>query len=359
MNPGARGGKDGPRDACAGHAVDASPIGLNRIGSCPSNRRSSANRDTVCAVKIGITVGDPAGIGPEIVAATLAAAPPELLARLVVYGDRGPLERGARAIGATLPDVRIIGAGTAERAVAGAPDEACGAAQVGYLEDAVTAARAGELGAIVTAPISKTWAKRAGFAFPGHTEMLAERFGARDVVMMFAGPKYKIALATVHVPLRDVARVLTTARLRRVIELLAESLVKDFGIAAPRIGVVGLNPHAGEGGLLGSEDAEIIAPALGPLPPATISGPLIPDAAFRDALHGSVDALVAQYHDQGLIPVKLVDFDEAVNLTLGLPIVRTSPDHGTAYDIAGKGVARSISMQCALSLAVKMLARRQ
>ncbi len=309
-------------------------------------------------VKLGITLGDPTGIGPEIVAATLASAPPEILARLVVYGDRGPLERGARAIGVTLPEIRILGEGVGERAVFGSPDEACGAAQVGYLEAAISAARAGELGALVTAPISKTWAKRAGFAFPGHTELLAERFGARDVVMMFAGPKYKIALATVHVPLRDVPRVLTTQRLRRVIELLAVSLITDFGISAPRIGVVGLNPHAGEGGILGSEDAEVIAPALGPLPPATLSGPLIPDAAFRDALHGSVDALVAQYHDQGLIPVKLVDFDEAVNLTLGLPIVRTSPDHGTAYDIAGKGVARPISMKCALSLAIKMLARR-
>lgn len=310
-------------------------------------------------MKLGITLGDPSGIGPEIVAATLAAASPDLRARLVVFGDRAPLERGARAIGVVLPDVRIVGAGTGDGAVFGAPDEACGAAQVGYLEDAVAAAKAGEVGAIVTAPISKTWAKRAGFAFPGHTELLADRFGVRDVVMMFAGPKFKIALATVHVPLRDVPRVLTTERLRRVIELLAEALVRDFGIAAPRIGVVGLNPHAGEGGLLGTEDAEIIAPALSALPPATLSGPLVPDAAFRDALHGSVDALVAQYHDQGLIPLKIVDFDEAVNLTLGLPIVRTSPDHGTAYDIAGRGIARPTSMQCALALAVKMLARRQ
>ncbi len=252
----------------------------------------------------------------------------------------------------------LAGTGAGEAAVAGAPDEASGAAQVGYLEAAVAAARAGELAAIVTAPISKTWANRAGFVFPGHTEMLAERLGARDVVMMFAGPRFKIALATVHVPLRDVPRVLTTARLRRVIELLAEALIRDFGIAAPRIGVVGLNPHAGEGGLLGTEDAEVIAPALTALPPAVLSGPLIPDAAFRDALHGSVDALVAQYHDQGLIPVKLVDFDEAVNLTLGLPIVRTSPDHGTAYDIAGKGVARAVSMQRALELAVSMVERR-
>ena len=136
-------------------------------------------------------------------------------------------------------------------------------------------------------------------------------------------------------------------------------MVRDLGVAAPRIGVVGLNPHAGEDGLLGDEDAEIIAPALEqPLPPATLLGPLVPDAAFRDAVNGRYDALVAMYHDQGLIPVKLVDFDESVNVTLGLPIVRTSPDHGTAYDIAGKGIARAVSMQRALALAVEMVARR-
>ena len=308
--------------------------------------------------KLGITLGDPAGIGPEIVAFALAAAPGEWRDRWIVYGDREPLERGARAIGVALPAVTVVGEGTGAHSVGGKPDEASGAAQVGYLEAAVAAAQRGELAAIVTAPISKTWAKRAGFAFPGHTEMLAARLGARDVVMLFAGPKLKVALATVHVPLAEVARTLTTAGLRRTIELLAESLVRDFAIAAPRIGVVGMNPHAGEGGLLGTEDRDVIAPALSPLLPATLSGPLVPDAAFRDALHGKYDALVAIYHDQGLIPVKLVDFDEAVNVTLGLPIVRTSPDHGTAYDIAGKGIARAVSMQRALSLAHEMIERR-
>lgn len=309
--------------------------------------------------RLGITLGDPAGIGPEIVAATLHAAPLEWRERIIVYGDRAALGRAAHTIGAPLPQgLTIVGDGTGDRATPGAPDEESGAAQVGYLEAAVRAALAGELAAIVTAPISKTWVKRAGFKFPGHTEMLAERFGVKDVVMMFAGPRLKVALATVHVPLADVARTLTTQRLRRTIELLAEALVRDFGIARPRIGVIGLNPHAGEGGILGAEDRDVIVPALGPLPPAQLSGPLIPDAVFRDALAGKYDALVAMYHDQGLIPVKLIDFDEAVNLTLGLPIVRTSPDHGTAYDIAGKGIARAVSMQRALALAVDMVARR-
>jgi len=308
---------------------------------------------------LGVTLGDPAGIGPEIVAATLAAVPQELRARLVVYGDRGPLERGARAIGVTLPeDLVVVGDGTGEAAIAGQPDERAGAAQVGYLEAAIAAAARGQLAGIVTAPISKTWAKRAGFAFPGHTELLAARLGAAHVVMLFAGPRLKVALATIHVPLADVPRVLTTASLRRTLEVLAASLVRDFGLAAPRIGVVGLNPHAGEGGLLGTEERDVIAPALGPLPPAVLAGPLVADAVFRDALAGRYDALVAMYHDQGLIPVKLVDFDDAVNVTLGLPIVRTSPDHGTAYDIAGRGLARPTSMQRALALAVDIVARR-
>lgn len=309
--------------------------------------------------RLGITLGDPAGIGPEIVAATLAEMPPQWRERVVVYGDPGPLQRGAKAMNVTLPAVEVIGAGLGESARPGKPDETSGAAQVGYLEAAVNAARAGQLAAIVTAPISKTWARRGGFEFLGHTEMLAVRLGAKDVAMLFAGPKLKVALATVHVPIVEILEELSTARVRSVIELLAASLVSDFGVAAPRIGVVGLNPHAGEDGLLGDEDADIIAPALdAPCPPAELSGPLVPDAAFRDAFMGRYDALVAMYHDQGLIPVKLIDFEEAVNVTLGLPIVRTAPDHGTAYDIAGTGKARSVSMRRALSLAVDMVARR-
>jgi 4-hydroxythreonine-4-phosphate dehydrogenase len=311
-------------------------------------------------MSVGITLGDPTGIGPEIVAATLSGASPEQRARCIVFGDRSPLERAARALGVNLPDtLEVRGDGLGDAASFGHPDERAGAAQVGYLEAAVAAARAGELSAIVTAPISKTWARRGGFQFLGHTEMLADRLGAHDVAMFFVGPKLKIALATVHRPLVEVVLELSTERIRRVIELVTESLVRDFGIARPRIGVVGLNPHAGEDGLLGDEDAEIIAPALEPAcEPAALFGPLVPDAAFRDHLHGRYDALVAMYHDQGLIPVKLIDFDESVNVTLGLPIVRTSPDHGTAYDIAGKGLARPTSMQAAFVLAFEMVARR-
>jgi len=309
--------------------------------------------------KIGITLGDPAGIGPEIVAAALGVASDQLRARAVVFGDRDVLERAAHALGTKLPDVIVVGEGIGAGAIPGAPNDASGAAQVAYLEAAVAAAKRGEIAAIATAPISKTWARRAGFAFPGHTEMLAERFGVDDVAMMFAGPKLKVALATVHIPLAAVARALTTKRIRRVVELLVTSLVRDFAIAAPVVGVVGLNPHAGEGGILGDEDRTLIAPAvIGEWGPAMVTGPLVPDVAFRDCMVGRHDALVAMYHDQGLIPVKLVDFDDSVNMTLGLPIVRTSPDHGTAYDIAGKGIARATSMRRAIDLAMTIAHRR-
>ncbi len=309
--------------------------------------------------KLGITLGDPAGIGPEIVAAALSAAPREWRERIVVYGDREPLERAAKSLGIELPPLTIVGDGKGDAATAGKPDLISGAAQVGYLEAAAAAASRGELAGIVTAPISKSWARKAGFEFLGHTEMLAARLGAQDVAMFFVGPKLKVALTTVHRPLAEVVSDLSTERVRVVIELVARSLVRDLGVTAPRIGVVGLNPHAGEDGLLGDEDADIIAPALvEPLLPATLLGPLVPDAAFRDAVEGRYDALIAMYHDQGLIPVKLIDFEDSVNVTLGLPIVRTSPDHGTAYDIAGRGIARASSMKRALALAVEMVARR-
>jgi len=313
-------------------------------------------------LRIGITLGDPSGIGPEIVALALDAAPAELRPHLVVYGDVAPLERAAAVRGVTLPAVPVIGGTLRGNVTPGRPDDESGRAQVAYLDAAIAAAAAGELAALVTAPISKTWARRAGLAFPGHTELLAARLGAPEVAMLFSGPRLRVALATVHIPLSRVAAELTAERVVAVSRLLVESLVRDFGIAAPRVGVVGINPHAGEGGLLGDDEERIVVPAVAAaraaMPAATIDGPLVPDAAFREAAAGRWDGLVAMYHDQGLIPVKLVDFEEAVNVTLGLPIVRTSPDHGTAYDIAGRGVARATSMIAALKLAATMVARR-
>lgn len=314
---------------------------------------------------IGITLGDPAGIGPEVVAAALAGTSDAVRRDAIVFGDREVLARAAAVVGVTLPsDLRCEGAAIGS-VVPGRPDQASGAAQVAWLEDAISAARAGRVDALVTAPISKTWARRAGFAFPGHTELLAARLDAAEVAMTFVGPRLVVALATVHLPLAAVPGALTAERIVAVGELLATSLARDLGRPAPiRLGVVGLNPHAGEGGLLGREDGALITPAVSTLrdrlgAAATVTGPLVPDAAFRDALDGRFDGLVAMYHDQALIPVKLVDFELAVNVTLGLPIVRTSPDHGTAYDLAGTGRARSASTSAALALAVSMRAARQ
>jgi len=311
---------------------------------------------------IGVTLGDPAGVGPEVVAWALAHAPDAVRDQVIVFGDPAVLARGARAIGVA---VDVACEGEPCSTAPGRPDLAGGVAQVAWLEAAIAAARAGRIDGLVTAPISKTWARAAGLAFPGHTELLAERLGAADVAMTFVGPRLVVALATIHVPLAAVPGLLDQGRIVRVGALLAAALADDLGRPAPvRLGVVGLNPHAGEGGLLGGEEQAVIAPAVATLAAqlgdrAVVRGPLVPDAAFRQAVDGGFDGLVAMYHDQGLIAVKLVDFEDAVNVTLGLPIVRTSPDHGTAYDLAGTGRARPTSTVRALELAVAMTARRR
>jgi 4-hydroxythreonine-4-phosphate dehydrogenase len=291
-------------------------------------------------VRIGVTLGDPAGIGPEIVEKALAAGAGEG-ADITVFGDARDGEPGKP----TMESAR---------------------AQVAYVEAAVEAAKRGELDGIVTAPISKTQAQAAGFAFPGHTEFFAARFEAKEHAMLFVGPRLRVVLATIHVALRDVADRLTSSDVAKAIVLGARALTRDLGIGGPRVGVVGLNPHAGEKGLFGTEEQTIIRPGMEEAArrlaaeriAARLAGPLVPDAAFREGADGKYDLLVAMYHDQGLIPVKLVDFDEAVNVTLGLPIVRTSPDHGVAYDVAGKGIARWTSMAAALRLAVRMCRTR-
>jgi 4-hydroxythreonine-4-phosphate dehydrogenase len=302
--------------------------------------------------KIGITLGDPAGIGPELVRRVADGADD-----VVIYGDArlcAGVRAELRAVTA-LADV-VPGVATAET----------GRAQIAYLEAALDDARAGRIDALVTAPIHKASCIAAGFAFPGHTEFLAARLGAASVTMMFAGPKMRVSLATIHHALADVPRVLSAAAIESAIVQTAEALARDFGVAAPRIAVAGLNPHAGEQGHFGDEESRVIAPAIvsararlaGNIS-ATVTGPHVPDAIFRDHVDGKHDAVIAMYHDQGLIPVKVVDFEEAVNVTLGLPIVRTSPDHGVAHDIAGKGIARTASFAAALRLARELSARRR
>ena len=303
-------------------------------------------------MRIGVTLGDPAGIGPELVRAVCDGGDD-----LVVYGD-AILCAGVRA--------ELVPVTSLDGVVPGVPTDATGRAQVAYLENAVADAAAGRLDALVTAPIHKASCRAAGFAFPGHTEFLQARLGAAAVTMLFAGPRMRVSLATIHHALADVPRVLSAEAIAVAIVQTAESLVRDFGIEAPRVAVAGLNPHAGEEGHFGDDETRVIAPAIevarGRLAAAGVAaelwGPRVPDAVFREHLEARFDAVVAMYHDQGLIPVKLIDFEEAVNVTLGLPIVRTSPDHGVAYDIAGQKRARTTSFAAALRLARELAARR-
>lgn len=306
---------------------------------------------------IAITLGDPAGIGPEIVARTLAECETSLRARVRVIGDAAALAGGLPA------GVRFDDRAMLSRVTPGAPDRETARAQVAYLEAAMVAARAGEIRGLVTAPINKEACASAGFTFPGHTEYLAQELDAPEVAMMFVGPELRVVLVTVHVGLAQVSERLSADLVARRTVMLARTLAADFAVDTPRVGVIGFNPHAGEGGMFGDEEARAILPGierarreLGDT--AVIEGPLVPDAVFRAARAGHYDGLVAMYHDQALIPIKLLDFDRTVNVTLGLPIVRTSPDHGTAYDIAGHGVARHESFAAALALAVRLVDRR-
>jgi 4-hydroxythreonine-4-phosphate dehydrogenase len=318
--------------------------------------------------RIGVTMGDPFGVGPELVVRALAGDGAE---GVVVYGDAAVLAAAAERAGVPAPP-RIVEGSALGELRPGAPDGRGGAAQVAYLEAAALAARRGEHEALVTAPIHKAACVAAGFAFPGHTEFLAERLGTPRVAMMLAGPRLRVVPATIHLALAEVPRALTVDGLAATLALTARALRDDFGIARPRLAVCGLNPHAGEAGHFGDEEARIVVPAIdrareildGDRLPCELSGPHVPDAVFRAAAappvgEGRHDAVVGMYHDQALIPIKLLDFDETVNLTLGLPIVRTSPDHGVAYDVAGTGRVRDGSFRAALRLAREIARRRR
>ncbi|HVZ74137.1 MAG TPA: 4-hydroxythreonine-4-phosphate dehydrogenase PdxA [Polyangia bacterium] len=312
---------------------------------------------------IAISLGDPAGIGPEVVARALAVRS-EIDVR--VYGDPLVLAHAADAAGVARvrPEaIRAVTSLTPADVAPGAPNDASGRAQLAYLEAATNDVLAGAASALVTAPISKEWIARAGFAFPGHTEYLAARAATGEFAMMLAGPRLRVVVATTHVALRDVPRLLTPAGIASTIALTAEALARRFRIDSPRVAVAGLNPHAGEAGRFGDEEARLVVPAIAEARArleksgvvARVSGPHVPDVVFRQAANGAFDAVVALYHDQGLIPVKLLHFDEAVNVTLGLPFVRTSPDHGTAFDIAASFAAKPDSFLAALDLAASLV----
>jgi len=289
--------------------------------------------------RIGITLGDCAGIGPEIVELALRSGRIPDSTEYVVLG-RQPNCKPSEPTNETA------------RAAAAA------------LEEGVTLARRGEFEAIVTGPIHKARMYEVGFRFPGQTEFFAERCGVKDFAMCLTGGKLTVALVTAHVPLHQVPRALKQSEIVRVGLLLAQFL-RSRGKSAPRIAVAGLNPHAGESGKLGREEIEIITPAIGELnsslvthhPSLVFTGPVSPDTVFHRAIEGEFDAVLCMYHDQGLIPLKLHAFHSGVNVTLGLPFPRTSPDHGTAFEIAGKGIARADSMIAAINLAVELAAK--
>lgn len=309
-----------------------------------------------------LTCGDPSGIGPEIAAKAWAAGE-----RFVWIGDPRHLPEGTdwrevsegEAPGdGTLAVLRQDFAGLA---AAGRPDTTNAAGVVAAIERAVRLVQAGLGVAVCTAPINKKALKDgAGFAFPGHTEFLAHLAGVGRVVMMLACPGLRVVPATIHIPLSDVPATLTEALLEETIRITHAGLVRDFGIAAPRIAVAGLNPHAGEGGAMGWEEERMIRPLLVRLKAEglDVKGPYPADTMFHAAARKGYDAAVCAYHDQALIPIKTIDFAGGVNVTLGLPFVRTSPDHGTAYDIAGKGMADPSSLIAALRMAREMAAAR-
>jgi 4-hydroxythreonine-4-phosphate dehydrogenase len=321
-------------------------------------------------------MGDPAGIGPEIVL-RLLRRPAGLPDRpLVVVGDRACMEAAARRLGwrFTLPDwdpTRALPARGAVFCQASPPGRRAvprpgrpGAASGRLAADAILAAAAlcngGLAAGMVTAPVNKDALRRAGVPHAGHTEWLAELSGSRTVAMLFAGERLKVVLATIHLPLAEVPKRLTAARVLEVTALAHAALVRDFGIRRPRIAVAGLNPHAGERGMLGREDAARVAPAVrrARAMGMDVTGPVPGDTVFLRALQGEFHLVVAAYHDQGLGPIKTLEGFRAVNVTLGLPWVRTSPDHGTAEDIAGKGVASGEGLRAAVRLAAEMAGRR-
>ncbi|SEM36494.1 4-hydroxythreonine-4-phosphate dehydrogenase [Stigmatella aurantiaca] len=317
---------------------------------------------------MGISLGDVSGIGPEVTAAALALPRVRQALVPVVFGDGPTLARFpvfgryARATPQTLgratgPTVCVVTQLAEKDRVPGKPTREGGRAQYAYVTAAIEAARSGQVDALCTAPVSKEGISRAGIPFMGHTEVLAEAFGV-EVMMMMDGPRVRVALATNHVPLSALPRLLTVEGLTAQLKLLSRSLTPVVG-RKPRIAVLGLNPHAGEGGLLGREEVEVLTPAIRRARAARVDahGPVPADGLFARPDAIPYDAVLAMYHDQGLIPAKALDFERTVNVTLGLPVPRTSPDHGTAYDIAGKGQASRVPMVEAL-LKAAQLARR-
>lgn len=312
-------------------------------------------------------MGDPGGVGPEVVVSALKDGSLEGITP-VVYGDPMVLKSAADLLGERLdlnvvPNageavrgrINLIHATTCDAYGEAAPSASSGHSAVACIRSAVSEAGKGALHGIVTAPISKESLKIAGYPWPGHTEFLAELTGTKEFAMMMVGGPIRVLLVTIHEAIARVPGLITRQRVLSAIRLAARA-AGALGIDSPRIGIAGLNPHAGEAGLFGDEELRVIAPAVAEAEDegCPVSGPYPPDIIFHKAYSGELDLIVAMYHDQGLIPLKMIAFDRGVNVTVGLPIVRTSPDHGTAFDIAWKGVARPDSMIEAILMAARL-----
>ncbi|MDD2309885.1 MAG: 4-hydroxythreonine-4-phosphate dehydrogenase PdxA [Desulfuromonadaceae bacterium] len=323
---------------------------------------------------IAITMGDPSGIGPEIIVKALQSSEIAEICTPLVIGDRLALVRALVVCGSALKiheiavaaDARAVPNGhipllalshlTGSDMLYAAPTVAAGDAVYRYICAAAHLCLDGEVAAMVTAPISKEAMHRAGHDYPGHTELLAELCGTDDFVMMLAGDILRVSLVTIHEALSDIPRLVTFEQVLKTIRITAEGIARLTGKGSPKLAVLALNPHCGEGGKFGTEETEIIAPAVEAARREGIdaAGPLSADTLFHFAQQGEYDGVVAMYHDQGLIPLKMLHFDDGVNITLGLPIVRTSVDHGTAYNLAGTGKASAKSLLAAIRMAVGM-----
>ncbi len=315
-------------------------------------------------------MGDPAGVGPEVLLKALAviASPPRFFggrSNLTLIGDVGYLRSLSRRLRLTLPweKFRLLDLANVPQGLKiGRMHPSSGRAAYQYLTEATRLLQQGDGEAFVTAPVSKEAVHRAGIDFKGHTEYLGLAFHCQVVMMLVTG-RFRVSLVTTHLGLAEVSRRLKRADLVRVLKMTKEALVSDFGIPKPRIGLAALNPHAGEGGLFGKEEETILRPAVrsfkaSAVRPELVEGPFPADSLIKDAAQGKYDSVVALYHDQALIPVKLIGWEQAVNVTLGLPFIRTSPVHGTAFDIAGKGRADPRSMETAIRLALQLARRR-
>jgi 4-hydroxythreonine-4-phosphate dehydrogenase len=326
---------------------------------------------------LALTMGDPVGVGPEIIVKALAEARTYHVCRPLIIGDLGALVRARDALDPALkinladrPGAGRYQSGTLDLMALsqlappdleyGRPTPASGAAMVDYILAAIDLALMQKVSGLVTGPISKISMNLSGYPYPGHTELLAERTGAPEVAMMLAGGDFRVVLATIHCALAEVPRRLTQEGLVRLLHLTARALDRDFGLAGVPLGVAALNPHAGEGGMFGHEEAEIIIPAVKEAQAAgvAVEGPFPADTLFWRHHQGEFAAIICMYHDQGLIPLKLLHFMDGVNVTLGLPIIRTSVDHGTAYNLAGTGKAAPDSLKAAIIMAAKMAKRR-